>query len=68
MTVGLVGIISGTWIFALRYPKLKNGKLKKADFGDITIPQLLKVNNWVVVVPAVALITHLLLWIEKAGF
>jgi hypothetical protein len=65
---GLAGIILGTWIFAVMYPKLKDGILKKGDFGDITIPRLLKVNDWVVVVPAVALIVLLLFWIEKAGF
>lgn len=68
MTGGLVGIILGTWIFALMYPKLKDGILKMGDFGDITIPRLLKVNDWVVVIPAVALIILLLFWIEKAGF
>jgi uncharacterized protein len=65
---GLAGILLGTWIFAVMYPRLKNGILKKGDFGDITIPVLLKVNDWVVVVPAVALIVLLLFWIEKAGF
>lgn len=65
ITGGLAGILLGTWIFALMYPKLKDGILKKGDFGDITIPRLLKVNDWVVVVPAVALIILLLLWIEK---
>ena len=65
---GLAGILLGTWIFAVMYPKLKDGILKKGDFGDITIPRLLKVNDWVVVVPAVALIVLLLFWIEKAGF
>ena len=65
---GLAGILLGTWIFAVMYPKLKDGILKKGDFGDITLPRLLKVNDWVVVVPAVALIVLLLFWIEKAGF
>lgn len=67
ITGGLAGIVLGTWIFAVMYPKLKNGILKKGDFGDITIPRLLKVNDWVVVVPAVALIVTLLYLIEKAG-
>jgi uncharacterized protein len=65
---GLAGIVLGTWIFAVMYPGLKDGILKKGDFGDITIPRLLKVNDWVVVVPAVALIVLLLFWIEKAGY
>jgi uncharacterized protein len=41
--------------------------VKKGSFGDITFPRLLKVNDWVVVVPAVALIVLVLFWIEKAG-
>jgi hypothetical protein len=65
---GLAGIILGTWIFAVVYPKLKDGIMKTGDFGDITIPRLLKVNDWVVVAPAIALIALLLFWIEKAGF
>lgn len=65
---GLAGIVLGTWIFAVMYPRLKNGILKKGNFGDITIPVLLKVNDWVVVVPAVALIVLLLFWIEKVGY
>jgi len=68
VTGGLAGIILGTWIFAVMYPGLKNGILKKGFFGDITLPQLLKVNDWVVVVPASVIIILMLAWIEKAGF
>ncbi|MFO8147129.1 MAG: YeeE/YedE thiosulfate transporter family protein [Gillisia sp.] len=68
ITGGVAGIVLGTWIFAVMYPKLKDGILKKGDFGDITIPRLLKVNDWVVVVPATMLIILMLVWIEKAGF
>ena len=64
---GLAGIILGTWIFAVMYPRLKNGILKKGYFGDITIQRLLKVTDWVVVVPAAVLIILILVWIEKAG-
>ena len=67
ITGGLAGIVLGTWIFAVLYPKLKNGILKVGYFGDITLPRLLKVNDWVVVVPVVALIVLLLFWIEKEG-
>ncbi len=67
ITGGLVGILLGTWIFAVMYPKLKDGILKKGDYGDTTLPGLLKVNDWVVVVPVAALIILLLFWIENAG-
>lgn len=64
---GVAGILMGTWIFAVIYPGLKNGIMKKGYFGDITVPRLRKVNDWVVV-PAVGLIVLLLFWIEKAGY
>lgn len=64
---GLAGIILGTWIFAVMYPKLKDRILKNGYFGDITIPDMLKINDWIVVVPAFALMNLLLIWIEKAG-
>ena len=67
ITGGLAGIFVGTWIFALVYPKLKDGILKKGDFGYITIPRFLMLHDWVVVVPAVALIVLVLLWIERAA-
>lgn len=62
---GLPGIILGTWIFAVIYPKVKDGIMKKGSFGDITFPQLLKVNDWVVVLPAFVLIVLTLYWMEK---
>ena len=68
ITGGLAGIVIGTWIFAIVYPRLKDGILKKGYFGDITLPGLLKVNEWVVVVLAFSLILLILYWIERAGF
>lgn len=68
ITGGVAGIILGTWIFAIMYPRFKDGILKKGDFGDLTFPSLLKVNDWVVVVPAIGLIILVLFWIEKSGF
>ena len=64
---GLVGIWLGSGFFAALYPKLRNGILKRGDFGDVTLPKLLKVNDWVVVIPTALLITILLVWLEVAG-
>lgn len=68
ITGGLAGIVIGTWVFAIMYPRLKESILKKGYFGEITLPGLLKVNEWLVVVPAFTLIILVLFWIEKAGF
>jgi hypothetical protein len=67
LTGGLTGILIGTGIFATLHPRLKTGILKKGDFGNMTLPQLFKVNEWVVVLPVAALIFFLLFWLEGAG-
>lgn len=54
-------------IFAARYARLSQGILRKGDFGDLTLPGLLKVNDWVVVIPAAVVIFLLLFWMETAG-
>jgi uncharacterized protein len=64
---GAVGMVIGAGLFAAVYPKLQAGILRKGEFGTITLPELLKVNAWVLVAP-VALALVLLLWIiERAG-
>ena len=64
---GLIGILIGAALFAALYPKLNRSILNWGDFGNITLPELLKVNPWVVVIPVVVLIVLLLRWIEAAG-
>ena len=67
LTGGLIGIIVGSGLFAALYPRLKAGILSKGDFGDLTLPRLLKVNDWVVIVPLSGLIVLLLFLMERAG-
>jgi len=64
---GVVGILLGAWIFAMTYPKLHGTILNKMDFGELTLPQLFKINRWVVVIPVAILLVILLLLIAKAG-
>lgn len=64
---GLIGIVIGAALFAALYPKLNRSILNWGDFGTITLPELLKVNPWIVIVPLVVLIILLLQWIESAG-
>jgi len=63
---GVVGILVGAWLFATVYPKLKT-ILGKGNFGDVTLPGLLKVNAWVVIAPVSAAIVVLLFWIQRRG-
>ena len=65
---GAVGILIGAGLFAALYPRLQKGILSKGDFGTLTLPELLKVNAWAVVVPVVIALVALLWWIESSGF
>ncbi len=64
---GLIGIIVGSGLFASLYPRLKDGILKKGDFGNLTLPRLFKVNDWIVIIPLSALLVLVLYLIERAG-
>ena len=64
---GVAGIFIGSGLFATIYPELDRKILSKGYFGELTWPQLLKVNPWVVVIPVAVWIITLLLWIEKSG-
>ena len=64
---GMLGIIVGAGIFAAIYPKMQKTTLVKGDFGELTLPQLFKVNPWVVVIPVAALLLCILFLMEKYG-
>ena len=64
---GLAGTLLGSGVFAALYPRLNRGILAKGDYGTLTLTQLLKVKDWVVVIPVAVLILLLLVWIEGAG-
>lgn len=64
---GVIGVLIGAGLFAALYPRLEAGVLHKGDFGELTLPQLLKVNPWTVVIPAVFVLAGFLLVLEKAG-
>ena len=64
---GVPGFVVGAWLFATVYPRLQNTILSKGDFGELTLPVLLKVNPWLVVLPAALLLTGLLVLLEQAG-
>jgi hypothetical protein len=64
---GVVGTLIGAGIFAAFFPQLEASVLQKGDFGELTLPQLLGANPWMVVVPAAVALAALLLIFEKIG-
>jgi hypothetical protein len=62
-----MGILIGSGLFAALYPWLGRGVLMLGCFGAVTMPQLLRVNEWLVVVTVAALIILVLVAVEGAG-
>jgi len=65
---GIVGMLIGTGLFAELYPTLEKKVLNIGHFGELTFPQLLKVNHWWVVLPVAIGISALLWVVEISGF
>jgi uncharacterized membrane protein YedE/YeeE len=64
---GLLGMLTGAAVFAEFYPILKVSVLKWGDFGKITIPQILGVNHWIVIIVFVLGGILMFRWFEKKG-
>lgn len=64
---GTVGVVLGSWLFAISYPKLQKPVLSRDDFGELTLPEMFRVNAWVVVIPVAILLTALLVMLENFG-
>jgi len=64
---GVAGIIIGAGLYAVSFPALNKLFKGKADLGDITLPRLLKINEWFVIIPVGAMIILLLRWLEISG-
>ena len=62
---GLIGILIGSGIFAAIYPKIDRLILSKGNFTQLTIPRLLKLHHWVVVVPVAVMLIIILIMIER---
>ena len=65
---GIIGIILGAAIFTQWYPKLNKNFLKKGTIGNITFPELFKVNPWAVIIPLSIIIIVFLYWLEQSGY
>jgi len=64
---GMIGLLIGAGLFSEFYPILEKKILLKGDFGDLTLPELFKMNHWVLIIPLAAGIIGLLIWIETSG-
>jgi hypothetical protein len=64
LTGGLAGMLIGSALFAFLYPKIKESVLGVGDFGKVTLPELLKVDDWMLSWIVAALLVLLLIVLE----
>lgn len=64
---GMAGMLVGAAVFAEAYPALKESVLTWGDFGKLTLPSLLGLGHWPVIVVFVAGAVLLLRYLERKG-
>ena len=64
---GIAGMLAGAAAYAAAFPALSRTTLKIGDFGQVTLPELLKAKTWPVVAAVGAGLVLLLAAIELAG-
>ena len=64
---GILGMLVGAGLYAEAYPYLQKTVLTWGDYGKITIPQVLGVNHWLVIVPFTLATLLFFRWLEKKG-
>jgi len=64
---GIAGMLAGAALYAEAFPTMKATVLTWGNFGKITLPQVLGINHWLVIVPIVAGALFLFRWFERKG-
>lgn len=64
---GILGMIVGAGLYAETYPFLVENVLGWENLGYLTLPQLIGVNRWLVIIVFVTGIVTMFRWFEKKG-
>jgi uncharacterized membrane protein YedE/YeeE len=62
---GIIGMIVGAGLYAETYPFLMKRVLGWGYYGQLTLPQLIGVNRWIVIIIFIAGVLALFRWFEK---
>jgi uncharacterized membrane protein YedE/YeeE len=62
---GILGMLGGAALYAEAYPAMEKTVLTWGNYGKITLPQILGINHWIVIVLFVAGNLLLFRWFEK---
>ncbi|MDD3847353.1 MAG: YeeE/YedE thiosulfate transporter family protein [Syntrophorhabdaceae bacterium] len=64
---GIIGMLAGAAVFAELFPLMKRTVLTWGNYGKITIPGILGINHWIVIVIMVILGILMFRFFEKKG-
>lgn len=64
---GILGMLAGAALYAEAYPVMKRTVLTWGDFGKITLPGVLGINHWIIVIIMVIAGLLLFRYIEGKG-
>ncbi len=62
---GIIGMLCGGGLYAAAYPLLKTTIIPIGNFGKITLPQILGINHWIVIVLLTAIMLFSFFIFEK---
>jgi hypothetical protein len=62
---GVLGILIGAGIYSEVYPLIENNLLKLGDYGKLTLPTVLDIDPWFVIVPFTIIVSGILLWMDQ---
>jgi hypothetical protein len=62
---GIFGMLLGASLYAEAFPTFQATVLKWGDLGKITIPGILGINHWIVIIVVIVLGVLLCRWFEK---
>lgn len=62
------GMLVGAGIYAEVFPYLQKTVLTWGDYGKITLPQILGINHWLIILMVTVLVCILFRWMEKKGW
>ena len=62
---GIAGMVAGAALFAEAFPLLKTTVLTWGNYGKITIPKMLGVNHWLIIILFAVGTIFLFRWLEK---
>lgn len=64
---GVIGMLVGAGIYAEVFPFMKSTVLTWGNFGKVTVPQALGINEWFIIILFAGLVLLLFRWFEKKG-